>query len=147
MPSPVHDYPLLIVERHLDTFGHVNNATYLQIFEEARWDWITRGGFGLAQVRALGQGPTVLECTLRFQRELLNRTPINVRSWVSSYVGKIARVHQEIQLESGGTACEADFVVGLFDTRARKLIDPTPEWLASVGLTPSDWQPSGPASG
>jgi acyl-CoA thioester hydrolase len=98
-------------------------------------------------VRALGQGPTVLECTLRFQRELLNRTPINVRSWVSSYVGKIARVHQEIQLESGGTACEADFVVGLFDTRARKLIDPTPEWLASVGLTPSDWQPSGPASG
>lgn len=143
MPSPVHDYPLLIIERHLDTFGHVNNATYLQIFEEARWDWITRGGFGLEQVRALGQGPTVLECTLRFQRELRNRTQVNVRSWVSSYVAKIARVHQEIQLESGGTACEADFVVGLFDTRARKLIDPTPQWLASVGLTQRDWQPRG----
>jgi thioesterase-3 len=24
---------------HLDLFGHVNNARYLEFLEEARWDW------------------------------------------------------------------------------------------------------------
>jgi thioesterase III len=140
MPSRDHEYPLLIIERHLDTFGHVNNATYLQILEEARWEWITAGGFGLARVKELGQGPTVLECVLRFRRELRNRTRVTIVSRVHNYIGKIARLEQEIRLESGELACEAEFVLGLFDTERRKLIDPTPEWLASVGLRPEDWQ-------
>jgi hypothetical protein len=44
------------------------------------------------------------------------------------------------RLESGEVACEAEFVLGLFDTQRRKLINPTPKWLASVGLSPEDWQ-------
>ena len=40
-------YYLIIRESHLDTFGHLNNATYLQLFEEARWDYITNRGFGV----------------------------------------------------------------------------------------------------
>ena len=38
MEWKVFTYPLLIKETYLDTFGHVNNATYLTLFEEARWD-------------------------------------------------------------------------------------------------------------
>jgi len=140
MPSPDHEYPLLIIERHLDTFGHVNNATYLQILEEARWEWITAGGFSLARVHELRQGPTVLECVLRFRRELRNRTRVTIVSRMQSYVGKIGRLQQEIRLESGEVACEAEFVIGLFDTERRKLVDPTPQWLASVGFRPEDWQ-------
>ena len=45
-------YPLTILEKHLDSFGHVNNATYLHLYEEARWDFITKRGFGLARVLA-----------------------------------------------------------------------------------------------
>jgi len=141
MPQPVHEYPLLIVERHLDTFGHVNNATYLEIFEQARWQWITDGGFDLARIQELGQGPTVLECALRFRRELRNRTAVTVLSKITSYVGKIGRMHQEIRTTAGDVACDADFVMGLFDTRTRKLIEPTPEWLASLGLSTQDWEP------
>src|SRR5262249_19053659 len=141
MPSRVHEYSLLIIERHLDTFGHVNNATYLQILEEARWDWITSGGYGMERIIELGQGPTVLECTLRFRRELRNRTRVNIVSELQSYVGKIGRMHQEIRLESGEIACEAEFVLALFDTARRKLLDPTPAWLACVGLDASDWRP------
>ncbi|MEO8182105.1 MAG: hypothetical protein ABI895_24990 [Deltaproteobacteria bacterium] len=40
----------------------------------------------------------------------------------------------------GEVACDAEFVVGLFDTERRKLIEPTPEWLSSLGLRPEDWQ-------
>ena len=47
MLGRVHDYQLVIREQHLDTFGHVNNAKYLEILEEARWDLITGNGYGL----------------------------------------------------------------------------------------------------
>lgn len=147
MKRAAHEYPLVIIERHLDTFGHVNNATYLEIFEQARWDWINSAGYGLARVQELQQGPTVLECTVKFRRELRNRQEVCVRSEVSSYVGKIARIRQEIVLPGGELACEAEFVVGLFDLARRKLIEPTLEWLASVGLSQADWQPQASSSG
>lgn len=129
-----HEFPVLITEKHLDVFGHVNNAAYLQIFEEARWDWITRNGFGLEQVRATGIGPVVLEATLRFKREALNRQRMVIRSRTLEYAGKLGRVEQLMQREDDGkTACAAEFLVALFDLKARKMLRPTPEWLRAVG--------------
>ena len=141
MASRVHEYSLTIREGHLDTFGHVNNATYLVLFEEARWQWITEGGYGLPQIRKTGQGPTLLECSLRFKRELRNREQITIRSWAESYVGKIAEVRQELVVLSE-LSCSASFTMGLFDLAKRRLIDPTPEWLACVGWSVEDWRPS-----
>ena len=41
MINPIYEYEKTILEQHLDTFGHVNNAAYLVLYEEARWDFIT----------------------------------------------------------------------------------------------------------
>jgi acyl-CoA thioester hydrolase len=132
--SPIHEYEVLIIERHLDTFGHVNNATYLDLFEAARWDWITRNGFGLERIRELQQGPTVLELTLCFKREIKNRQRITIRTWVESYETKVVTVVQEMRDEGGELCCEGRFVCGLFDLRARRLLAPTPEWKKAIGL-------------
>ncbi len=134
MLSPAHEYSILIIERHLDTFGHVNNSTYLDLLEAARWDWITAGGFGMERIRALQQGPTVLEVTLRFKREIKNRQRILIRTWVESYTGKVGVVLQEMRDEAGELCCEARFLCGLFDLKARRLIAPTPEWLRAIGV-------------
>ena len=135
MPNHLHEYPLLILERHLDTFGHVNNATYLELFEEARWDWISQNGYGLDQVRSSGLGPTILEIHLRFKRELRNRERIVIQSVVDSYEGKIGKMTQRMLNASGDLFCEAKMVFGLFDVTARRLVLPTPEWLAGVGVS------------
>lgn len=137
----VQEYRLLIHEAHLDTFGHVNNATYLALFEEARWDWLTKGGYGLKEIRETQQGPTILECSLQFRREVTNRQEVLIRSWVASYVGKIAEVHQQMWRAGASTdepllCCEAKFVMALFDLKARKLIPPTPRWWVCCGLPP-----------
>ena len=132
--SPLHEYPVLIIERHLDTFGHVNNATYLDLFEAARWDWITANGFGLERIHALQQGPTVLEANLRFKREIKNRQRILIRTWVETYTGKIVTVLQEMRDEAGDIYCEARFLCGLFDLKARRLMLPTPDWLKALGV-------------
>lgn len=144
MVGSVHDYPLVIREAHLDTFGHVNNATYLAILEEARWELITRNGYGLDEVVRRRIGPTILEINLKFQRELRNRQRILIRTWMESYTGKIGKVVQQIVDAEGNLCCEALFTIGLFDLAARKLIPPTPEWIKGLGLTEADVVPSPP---
>jgi acyl-CoA thioester hydrolase len=143
MLGAVHEYRLLILEKHLDTFGHVNNASYLEILEEARWDLITRNGYGLAEVRRLKIGPVVLEAHLRFMRELHNRQAVAIRSWLDSYSGKIGRFAQQILAEDGTLCCDAMFTIGLFDLKARRLIRPTPEWVSALGLRPEDLAATG----
>jgi YbgC/YbaW family acyl-CoA thioester hydrolase len=128
------DYALTIKENHLDTFGHVNNATYLQLFEEARWEVITPRGFGMKEIMKSGLGPTLLEVKLQWKKELRNRERITIRTQVTSAQGKIQMLRQTMLNEKGEEACVADFVVGLFDVKARKLIDPTPEWKKALGL-------------
>lgn len=141
MIGAAHHYELLIREQHLDTFGHVNNAKYLEILEEARWELITGNGYGLAEVQRRKVGPTILEIKLRFQRELRNRQRITIKTWMESYAGKVGTLVQQILDEQGNLCCEATMVIGLFDVAARKLIPPTSDWLKAIGLTEADLAP------
>lgn len=128
------EYPLQIIESHLDTFGHMNNATYLQILEQARWELITQRGFGLDKIKQTGLGPTILEIKIQFLRELVNREQVTITTQCTEYNGKVGKIRQEIIKANSEVACTAEFTVGLFDTKQRKLVAPTPEWLQAVGL-------------
>ncbi|HXS18999.1 MAG TPA: hypothetical protein VN764_17495, partial [Polyangiaceae bacterium] len=83
----------------------------------------------------------LLECSIKFLRELVNREPIVIRSWGETYVGKIATVRQDMVRNQGEVCASAEFTIALFDVRARRLIDPTDEWLSAVGWSRSDWTP------
>jgi thioesterase-3 len=131
--EPFH-YPLTILEYHLDTFGHVNNATYLQMLEQARWEFITHRGFGLQTIRQTGLGPTILEWHIQFKRELTLRQRIIIQSQTISYEKKIGKLRQDIVDEQDVLYCHAEMTFGLFDTKERKLILPTKEWLYAIGL-------------
>jgi acyl-CoA thioester hydrolase len=130
----VHTFKVLIREAHLDTFGHVNNATYLQLFEEARWELITSRGFGLDKIRETQTGPVILEARVKFQRELGNRETITIESELLTYTGKIAEMRQTVKREDGSVACDAVFVFGLMDLEKRRLMSPSPEWAHAVAL-------------
>ncbi|HEX9618770.1 MAG TPA: acyl-CoA thioesterase [Polyangiaceae bacterium] len=130
----VHEKTLIVSEAHLDSFGHVNNARYLELFEQARWDMIASRGFGIETIRKTLTGPTILEITLRFLRELQARETIVIRSTVLSYERKVGRLGQTMIRSDGNVACEAVFTIGLFDVERRRLIEPTPEWAYAVGL-------------
>ncbi len=127
-------YHLKILEQHLDSYGHVNNATYLTLLEEARWDFITRGGYGYERVHQLKQGPVVLEAHLTFKKELRLREEITIESQVLDYIGKVGTLRQVIYNSSGDVCSDALFKFGFFDLKLRKLVNPTPEWLQALGL-------------
>ncbi len=134
MSAKTFSYPLTIRESHLDTFGHVNNATYLAVFEEARWEIVTSGGYGMKQIKETGHGPVILEVQLKFLKELRLRQEVSIKTQMLSLDGKISKLKQWIEDTAGNTYAEATFTFGLFDLNARKLITPTRPWLAALGL-------------
>lgn len=129
----IHRYELVIIESHLDTLGHVNNATYLSLFEQARWDLITSNGYGLQRIQETGMGPVILEVNMRFRRELLLRQKVIIETYFKSYSKKLADISQKIVDNSGLVYCTAEFKFGLFSLKERKLSLPTPEWLKAIG--------------
>jgi YbgC/YbaW family acyl-CoA thioester hydrolase len=53
----------------LDSYGHVNNAVYLQYYEHARWEMMKDLGY-LDQLEASGLSVVVVESMVRYMREL-----------------------------------------------------------------------------
>jgi acyl-CoA thioester hydrolase len=127
----------VVKESHLDTFGHMNNATYLQVFEQVRWDLISQKGYGIPEIREKGFGPVILEVQIRFKKELKLRQHVKIETTLLSYEGRVGTLLQEMKNDAGESCCTAEIKLGYFDIRARKLVPPSPEWLAAIGFEKS----------
>ena len=132
-----HIYSKEILEHHLDTLGHVNNATYVSLFEEARWQLVTERDYGLDYVQSSGKSPIILKIDIQFSKEVLNREKVEIHTELVEYKSKIGTLQQSLFKSSGELACKAIFIFGLFDLKERKLIEPTKEWSYAVGLEDS----------
>lgn len=131
--SETFEFSFRVLELHLDTFGHVNNAQYFTLFEQARWEFITQNGFGLSTIQQKKQGPIVLSAQINYLAELKLRDSIKIVSYLSDYQHKVGKIIQYM-LRDDVLCCTVQFDFGFFDMRGRKLIDPTPEWLRAVGM-------------
>lgn len=135
--NEVFEYEIMIKECHLDSFGHVNNAVYVQLYEEARWDFITKNGFGLDVIQRDQIGPVLLDLQVKFKKEIKNREIITIQSQTREIISPKMMVLQQKMIKADGKiASEAVFTVGFFDMKARKLIDANPDWLKAVGVKP-----------
>lgn len=127
-------YPLLIKERHLDTFSHVNNATYLELFEEARWEFLNAHGVDLKSIHETQISPIILEFHVKFLKELRLRESIVIESQMMSFEKKVGVMRQDIFDEQNQLCVQAKMTFGVFDMKTRKLIIPTAEWLSAIGV-------------
>lgn len=126
---------VLIKEKHVDSLGHMNNSTYLELMEEARWDYISQNGYGHAEIQKYQQGPVILEVNLKFMNEIRLREKVYVTvSEAKSISLKVAQLKQQIIKENGIVAAEALFTFGLFDLQKRKLIEATDLWKKALQL-------------
>ncbi len=123
-----------IKESHLDTFGHVNHATYLQILEEIRWDIISERGFSIEDIQRTQIGPVILEFNIKYKRELKNREKIKVESQVTKIMKKLMSFEQIIFNSEGKVAIEAVMLIGMFDLKERKLLTPNQDFYKAIGI-------------
>ena len=128
--KPQYSYSLEIKEHHLDTFGHVNNATYLNLYEQARWEILNERGYSIADIKQKEMGPVILRAEISFKRELMLRKKITINSQLQEIrTPKIMDVRQEMITDNGKLASELILTLGLMDLKERKLIPFTDEWL------------------
>lgn len=123
-----YEMDIVIQETDLDVFGHVNNAAYLRLFENARWQFITEKGVGLKQIQTSGIGPVLLEVNIKYLKELKARDRVKIVSEFYPFEGKIAKIKQSMMNEKGQSCCVAEFVIAVFDIHARRIIDPPDQW-------------------
>ena len=134
MEAKIFKYPCVIQEADLDSFGHLSNAVYLRLFEEARWQFISDHGFGIEKIQSSQTGPVLLEIVIRFMKELKGRDKVTICSQTQEFKGKVGKIRQWMVNEKNETVCEAMMTIGFWDMKLRKLIPATNEWLNAVGL-------------
>jgi acyl-CoA thioester hydrolase len=128
-------FETIVAGNHLDVFGHVNNANYLELYEEARWDFIEKNGFGLERIMRDKIGPVILDINITFKAELLNRDKIKIISHPGEMKHKyIMNLHQKMVKDDGTVASTLIMQIGLFDLTKRKLILPTKDWFKAIGM-------------
>jgi len=110
-----HVTPIKIRGYHLDLYGHVNNARYLEFLEEARWSWFEQR----ADLNALlGAGHSMV--IVRMEIDYRYPAGIGEQLTISSRLGEVgarsAVIHQEIRLlASGRPVVEAAITVVYVD--------------------------------
>lgn len=110
-----HEIEIAVRGYHLDLYGHVNNARYLEFLEEARWAWFEERS-DLATI--LGDGPSMvmvrLEIDYRYPAGIGDR--LIVATQLTRVGARSAVIHQEILLASDGRpVVDADITVVLVD--------------------------------
>ncbi len=116
-----HEIALTVRGYHLDLYGHVNNARYLEFLEEARWAWfedrtdlerILGGEVQMVMVR--------LEINYRYPAGIGDRLAITTR--LGEVRTRSAVFHQEIRLVStSAPVVDADITVVIVDDTGRAI--------------------------
>lgn len=134
MTNLVFEWDFTVLEMHLDTFGHMNHATYLQLFEQARWDFVTKRGYGIERIQETKVGPTILELNIRYMRELRLREEVKIKTQTVEFRSKIGKVKQVMYNKKGEACAEILLTLGMFDLKERRLTNAPTEWLHAIGV-------------
>lgn len=82
MESRVYRSTLEVRGYELDSFGHVNNAVYLNYLEHARWKMLNQEGITLEQIQKDKRWPVISAIEIKYLRPLFMGETFEIRSRV-----------------------------------------------------------------
>jgi thioesterase-3 len=131
----IHSIEIKIRGYHLDIFGHVNNARYLEFLEEARWAAFEKTA-DLEVLARQGNAFTVVNININYRRPALMNDLLVVETHAAKWGNRSAVLRQEVKNKATGElVADADVTFVIFDTRKKKtalLEGPLLEMLQSV---------------
>ncbi len=127
-------YEFRVSDDLLDKYGHVNNAKYLKLYEDARWDILGKSNLGEETIRKHHTGPVILEVTVRFSNELLPGQKVIIETRSRRKGSKLFYFDQVMKDEKGTIFSKAIFTAALFDLKNRKMISPDEKWIKAFGF-------------
>lgn len=117
-----HEMTVRVRGYHCDFYGHVNNARYLELLEEARWQW-AESVMDLPAWQAAGFGFVVAAIDIRYRRPAPAGMLLRVCSNIARLDAKFGVFRQEVrEAEGGGLLAEADVTFAVVDTRTGRAL-------------------------
>lgn len=117
-----HEMTVRVRGYHCDFYGHVNNARYLELFEEARWRW-AESVIDLPAWQADGFGFVVAGIDIRYRRPAPEGLLLRIRSEITRLDAKFGMFRQEIlDAADDRLLVEADITFAVVDTRTGKAL-------------------------
>ncbi|MFH0726183.1 MAG: acyl-CoA thioesterase [Pseudomonadota bacterium] len=112
----IHTIDIKVRGYHLDVFGHVNNARYLEFLEEARWAALEKTLDLLALSRE-GYAFTVVNININYRRPAVLNEMLCVETELTRCGKRSAVIHQAVKLKGTGTmVADADVTFVMYDT-------------------------------
>ncbi|MGQ5524380.1 acyl-CoA thioesterase [Chitinimonas sp. PSY-7] len=127
---------------HLDLYGHVNNARYLEFLEEARWGFTETYG-SLEAFTEAGLAFVIVNININYRRAALMGEQLVIETAMQKIGSRSAVIHQEVKLKGTDTiVAEADVTFVVFSQKAggavamenevRAMFEALPAWPAKV---------------
>ncbi|SFX11530.1 acyl-CoA thioesterase [Marinospirillum alkaliphilum] len=114
--------PIKIRGYHLDLYGHVNNARYLEFLEEARWDFLEQQ-VDIATFTGSGLGLAVVNININYRRGAYVNEEIEVVTTLARIGNKSAVMHQDVVLKGTDVlVADADITFVVTDQKAQKAV-------------------------
>jgi thioesterase-3 len=116
----IHTQEIKIRGYHIDVFGHVNNARYLEFLEEARWDAFEE----TVDIQALAQRGyafTVVNININYRSPAVINDTLRIETQMQRLGNHSAVIQQAIKLKGTDTVvAEADVTFVIFDADKKK---------------------------
>ena len=107
---------------HLDGYAHVNNARYLEFFEEGRWAYFEQQ-FDLAALFNEGLAVVTVNLNINYRRAAVIHDELEILTSLSRIDDRHAVMHQAInRVFDGKRIADADFTFVVLDTHTGRSV-------------------------
>ena len=96
-----------------DVYGHLNNANYLFIYEEARAEGLEEAGIPIRDLEKIGVAIYLSEINLTFKKPLMLEEIVTIKSNIIEF-SKIKSVWRQEMYNSKNELCNVAVVKGVF---------------------------------
>jgi thioesterase III len=108
---------------HIDYFGHVNNARYLEFLEEGRWEFFEQHAEHFHGWGRKGFVFLVVNININYRRPASLGEVLEVHTKVTRLGDRSGTMHQEILLkEKGAAIIDADIIFVIEDSKTKKAL-------------------------
>lgn len=121
----LHTIEIKIRGYHLDLFGHVNNARYLEFLEEARWAAFEKT-VDLQELARKGYAFTVVNINISYRRPALMNDVICIETGITKWGRRSAVIQQVVKHKGNGEVvadAEVTFVIVNTDTHKTTVLE------------------------
>ena len=105
---------------HLDGYGHVNNARYLEFMEEGRWDFFDQHPEMINELHQAGRAFVVVNLNIDYLAAARHGDDLEIMTGIIDVGERSGRCHHRIVRNDGTLVAQADLTFVLLDVHANK---------------------------